>query len=245
MSQHDGYWYFGVNSKLQHVGHRFEEPQVSLKSEKDLSEDDLSLLDILYQERVNTGQIARIMSKRNGEDFGTLLPSTIYSITAKSKKMANLAKGITPKMSDAEKTLAQLRASNISHLVVYHDVSTGLLSYHRKGRKSAEDKFLELHCPWMVQEEINDIRTDLTLTDKDSLLLLVSMATDEMVRLVQMFPEVWFMDCTAGTNRQRMDLFKMAIRTPEGKTFPGNLTVIPSGRRWVFHCIYKVSSFFA
>ena len=32
----------------------------------------------------------------------------------------------------------------------------------------------------------------------------------------------------------------MAIRTPYGKTFPGNLTVIPSGQRWVFHCIYKM-----
>lgn len=37
------------------------------------------------------------------------------------------------------------------------------------------------------------------------------------------------------------DLFKMAIRTPVKKTFPGNLTVIPSGRRWVFYSIYKLA----
>jgi hypothetical protein len=28
--------------------------------------------------------------------------------------------------------------------------------------------------------------------------VLVSMATDEMIRLVSMYPEVWFMDTTAG-----------------------------------------------
>jgi hypothetical protein len=30
------------------------------------------------------------------------------------------------------------------------------------------------------------------------MLVLVSMATDEMIRLVSMYPEVWFMDTTAG-----------------------------------------------
>ena len=30
------------------------------------------------------------------------------------------------------------------------------------------------------------------------MLVLVSMATDEMIRLVSMYPDVWFMDTTAG-----------------------------------------------
>jgi hypothetical protein len=30
------------------------------------------------------------------------------------------------------------------------------------------------------------------------MLVLVSMATDEMIRLVAMYPDVWFMDTTAG-----------------------------------------------
>ena len=30
------------------------------------------------------------------------------------------------------------------------------------------------------------------------MLVLVSMATDGMIRLVSMYPEVWFMDTTAG-----------------------------------------------
>ena len=68
---------------------------------------------------------------------------------------------------------------------------------------------------------------------------MVSLATDGTIRLVSMHPEVWFMDVTGGTNRQNRDLFMMAIRWPTGETFPGNLTVIPSGKRWIFHCIYQ------
>ncbi len=30
----------------------------------------------------------------------------------------------------------------------------------------------------------------------------------------------------------------MAIRTPNGKTFPGNYTIIPSSKKWVFHSIF-------
>jgi hypothetical protein len=30
----------------------------------------------------------------------------------------------------------------------------------------------------------------------------------------------------------------MAIRVPTGRTFPGNFTIIPSAKKWVFHAIY-------
>ena len=31
----------------------------------------------------------------------------------------------------------------------------------------------------------------------------------------------------------------MAVRTPSGKTLPGNLAIIPSEQSWVFHAIYQ------
>jgi hypothetical protein len=31
----------------------------------------------------------------------------------------------------------------------------------------------------------------------------------------------------------------MAVRTPSGTTLPGNLTIIPSEQKWVFHAIYQ------
>jgi hypothetical protein len=30
----------------------------------------------------------------------------------------------------------------------------------------------------------------------------------------------------------------MAVRSPTGKIFPGNFTIIPSAKKWVFHAIY-------
>jgi hypothetical protein len=33
----------------------------------------------------------------------------------------------------------------------------------------------------------------------------------------------------------------MAIRTPTCKTFPGNYTIIPSLKKWVFHSIFRLA----
>jgi hypothetical protein len=33
------------------------------------------------------------------------------------------------------------------------------------------------------------------------------------------------------------------VRTPCGKTFPGNFTVIPSSKKWVFHAIFCLDNF--
>ena len=126
-------------------------------------------------------------------------------------------------------------------MVVTHETGKGLLVHNNKGRPSNEEKKKRLECPQMIAKEIQKIRSSLRLREDNKLLLLVSIATDDMICLVAMYPEVWFMDCTGGTNNNKMDLFMMAIRTPTGATFPGNLTVIPSGKRWVFMCIYQLA----
>ena len=129
----------------------------------------------------------------------------------------------------------------ISHIVVYHDISSGLMIYTNRGRPSNLHK---LKCPAILEAEIAELRHDLRLKDGTKLLLLVSMATDSMIRQVSMHPKVWFCDVTAGTNLQKRDLFVMAVRNPTGKTFPGNLTIIPSGKRWVFVTLFQVAFLF-
>ncbi len=47
--------------------------------------------------------------------------------------------------------------------------------------------------------------------------------------------------CLVGTNNQKTELFVMAVRSPTGKTFPGNYTIIPSAKKWVFHAIYHLA----
>jgi hypothetical protein len=57
---------------------------------------------------------------------------------------------------------------------------------------------IRLECPQQIEEDLAGLREDFLLNDKSKMLVLVSMATAEMIRLVSMYPEVWFMDTTAG-----------------------------------------------
>ena len=122
-----------------------------------------------------------------------------------------------------------------------HDSDDGLISYVSKGRPKKGRKVTKHHTPPEVAKEIAEIRKQLRIKKGTKVLLLVSMATDEMIRIVSMHPEVWFQDVTTGTNRQNRDLFIMATRTTISKTFPGNLTVIPSGKRWIFFIIFHIA----
>ena len=60
-------------------------------------------------------------------------------------------------------------------------------------------------------------------------------------RIVPLFSviESGSLSIRTGTNRQGKELFVMAVRSASGDTLPGNLTIIPSGQKWVFHSIYK------
>ncbi len=60
------------------------------------------------------------------------------------------------------------------------------------------------------------------------------------VLLVELLHFVFFLspNHTEGTNREKKDLFVVAVRSAGGDTLPVNLTVIPSGQKWVFDTIY-------
>ena len=125
---------------------------------------------------------------------------------------------------------------------MFHDPKNGFMSYFskRKGKPPAPTRMiLPPHSSSDLNSEMDGIRKDLRVSATSKILLLLSIATDDMIRQVVMHPHVWFMDVTSGTNKQKKDWFLMAVRTPQGKTFPGNLTVIPSGKRWVFSTIYQ------
>ena len=58
-----------------------------------------------------------------------------------------------------------------------------------------------------LKNQLRDLRKKMEYKDGTEILVAVSLATDEMVRAVHMFPEVFYMDTTAKTNRQNRDLF--------------------------------------
>ncbi len=42
------------------------------------------------------------------------------------------------------------------------------------------------------------MREDFLMNEQSPMLVMLSMTTDEMIQLVAMYPDVWFMDTTAG-----------------------------------------------
>jgi hypothetical protein len=55
-----------------------------------------------------------------------------------------------------------------------------------------------LECPQKIEDELKSMREDYFLNNQSKMLVLVLMAADEMIRLIAMYPDVWFMDTTAG-----------------------------------------------
>ena len=92
--------------------------------------------------------------------------------------------------------LSLIFRAGINHFYVVHE--NGGLFACSKGRPTKELTKQRLDCPEKIEEELAGLRKDFLLNDKCKMLVLVSMATDGMIRLVSMYPEVWFMDTTAG-----------------------------------------------
>jgi hypothetical protein len=67
-----------------------------------------------------------------------------------------------------------------------------------KGWPIKEATRLRLECPKVIEDDLKSMRDDFLLNEKSQMLVMFSMATDEMIQLVAMYPDVWFMDTTAG-----------------------------------------------
>ena len=115
----------------------------------------------------------------------------------------------------------------ISCHVVYDDPELGLCAISKpRGRPQISEL---LKSDEVVQSEINTLRSELTFDSNKKLVLMISFASDEMIRETMKYPEVFFLDCTARVNKQKREFFFSVIRTPSGKCHLSNMTIIPSG----------------
>jgi hypothetical protein len=85
--------------------------------------------------------------------------------------------------------------AGINHFYVVHE--NGSLYACSKGRPTKALTKKRLERPDQIEQELFGLRKDFLLNNKCKMLVLVSMATDERIRLVSMYPEVWCMDTTA------------------------------------------------
>ncbi len=56
---------------------------------------------------------------------------------------------------------------------------------------------IRLDCSAKIQADLEQLREDFILNEKSQMLVMISMATDEMIQLMAMYTYVWFMDTTA------------------------------------------------
>ena len=94
-------------------------------------------------------------------------------------------------------------SNSISHRAIYDDQQIGIVAHSRP--KGHPPVTTTLRTNDSVCSEIESLHEELTFDKDTKLVLLVSYATDEMIKIMMMYPEVYFMDCTGQANRQRRD----------------------------------------
>ena len=66
------------------------------------------------------------------------------------------------------------------------------------------------------------------------ILLSLSVASDEMMRAVHMFPEVGYMNVTSSTNRGGRGLHLLVVKDASGETYIRCASILPCQQRWAF-----------
>ena len=101
-------WYLQTNSCLQHKFHPKLDNSAMVLSQKDMSEQEQSLVNVLYDYNVPPSTISRVLSSLSDEDKGSFNPRFLFNFNEKSRNLIDVANGILPTCSDAEKTLKKL-----------------------------------------------------------------------------------------------------------------------------------------
>jgi hypothetical protein len=127
------------------------------------------------------------MEQLKGPESGTFMPKRVHNMNKKTEEPHDFAYGLLPDSNDAKKTLSKLERSNISHFYILHD-DTGLYAYS-KGHPSNKEVRIQLDCSAKIQADLERLRDDYILNDKCQMLVMISLATNEMIRLVAMYPD--------------------------------------------------------
>jgi hypothetical protein len=189
-------FYLSKNSSLNHYHHLCLKSKAVPCGQSDMETGDIDILMLLFSVNVTQSQISQIMEQLKGPEAGTFMPKHVYNMNKKTEELHDFAYGLLPNSNDAEKTLSKLERSNINHFYILHG-DTGLYACS-ENCPSNEEVRIQLDCSAKIQADLEQLREDYILNEKSQMLVMISMATDEMIQLVAMYPDVWFMDTTAG-----------------------------------------------
>ena len=85
----------------------------------------------------------------------------------------------------------------------------------------------------------DEIKEALKLSGTPDILLAVAWMTNEELRYLQMFPEVWYVDVTSQTNNEKRQLLVLAGKDGMKRGFTGIRVFLPSEQRWIFDWFFN------
>jgi hypothetical protein len=171
--------YLSKNSSRNHCHHPPLKSKAILCGQSDMVTGDIDILTLPFSVNVSPSQISQIMEQLKGPEAGTLMPKRVYDMNKKTEELHDFAYGLLPDSNDAEKTLSKLQRSNINHFYNLHD-DTGLYACS-KGCPSNEEVRIRLDCSAKIQADLERLREDYILNKKSQMLVMISMATDDMI----------------------------------------------------------------
>jgi hypothetical protein len=93
---------------MDHKHHPKLDDQAISLSQSDMSKQELRLLNVLCNLKVPPSKISTILVTIRDDNRGTFLPKTLFNVNEKCRNLTDVANGIPPACSDAEKTLKYL-----------------------------------------------------------------------------------------------------------------------------------------
>ncbi len=127
---------------------------------------------------------------------------------------------------------------NVSYACISHIEGSCCNVYQSKGHPSQESMEL-MSIPECMEEHIKSLKSEMNYKDGTEIVLILLFASDKMICMVNMFPQVFFMDVTCSTNCQNKPLFLIVLENAIGEACIGNISVLPSEKHWVFNEIFK------
>jgi hypothetical protein len=126
------HWYLhSYGSCFDHKHHPKLDVAANTLSEKDLSDAELKLTNLLYNLNVPPSTIAKVLTTLRDDDVGTFLPKTLFNINEKCRSLIDVANRILPTCSDAEQTLILLQMYvDISILKWLYEFCVGSILYY-------------------------------------------------------------------------------------------------------------------
>ena len=232
----------------RHTGHLYiDHPLIRLQSWHALPPEEICVAKSAVGSDITPRQTAAMLQNRTGVNLDV---RQLEYIRGRAERGAFLGNG---QSSPADKLSAYFLQPRVSHIALYADYNSQLLTIKQKARCSKSgrtnvttfDKDLGdmTETPEMFASSLSGtMRDNLTDTSTGQLLLLSMWTTDVARRKFDMYPELVCVDDTEGTNAEERPLHDWCSKDAENKLFLVLNAYLPSKAQWAYTFIFRGSA---